>query len=217
MENKVNISSLISETTKHIGEVAWVNPRDVTGLPSKSEVQEMELSEDWDESFSDELVDYIKKWFEYTRKPTYIDDGHAMSPVERYVDSMLYIYVNYHNSSAALFSLSSEQIDVESARKCLRIFCNYLLEQDLAEHERSIIQMYMTDLYQYDDLWDPPEGRFHKEFTKSENILVDFLGTHDLSVKSLKKYGVPEEIIDVVSETKLIKRIKKTGSEETTL
>jgi len=174
MENKIDISKLMSEVTKEVGEIKWVDPRNVTGLPTKIEILEMESQDKRNESITDDLVDYIEKWFEYTFRSS-ISDGELRSPIEKYVDSMLYIFLEYHNSTAGIFVLDPNILSVEDARNCLPVFKKYLLNCELTDFERNTIQMYLTDFYQFDDLWEPSAGRFHKEFSDRENALISLL------------------------------------------
>lgn len=172
MENKVDISLLISETSKFYNRIEWVDPRDVVGLPDKDEVLRLESIGEWDESLADDLNDYIEEWFELARIDKCFNEDSLKSPIERYVDAKLYIFVKYHNSPAALFTLDPEIISVEYAKKCINIFKNYLSDESLTESEKETIRMYLTDFYQIDDLWSSKEGRFYRDLSDSENSLL---------------------------------------------
>jgi len=173
--------------------LVWQNPEDITGLDDNTYS---------DEDLSDVLFDYYEIC--YKQGESCLPKDHPYTLTESYIRVMIYLIIEHNSSLAATSVPPPENVTSFEAKKCLPFFMSTLLNRDLLEHTIDTIQMYICDFYQYDDLWEPPDGRFYHDLTKSENLLIDFLGKKDLCIGSLKTYGIPREILPLVAETKLI-------------
>lgn len=189
-------------------ELSWVFPQDIKGLDRELIIQAREADELSSEAdLSDVVFNYIQEC--YRQGESCLSQDIQWGLTESFVRAMVYLIVEFQNSLAASNVPPSENVTSMDAKVCLQYFVEVLLNGNLNEYEVEMIQGYICDFYQYDDLWEPPEGRFFGELTKAENILIDFLGTRDLGIASLKKYGVPKEIMPMVLGTSLIERIKQ--------
>jgi hypothetical protein len=186
-------------------QLKWIPPETITGLNLDDIFKIRESDDGWtsETDLSEQVFNYFKEC--YRQGDSCLPKNSSMTLVELYVRAMVNLIIEYHSSLAAV-SIPSDRITIEDARNCLPFFSNMLLDTDLDEYEVKTLQQYICDFYQYDDLWQPPEGKFHKELKDSENMLVDFLCTRSLRVESLKQFGVPDEIMPFVGGTKLIKK-----------
>ena len=209
MENKLVDISTIKEHLERKSldpsyKLEWIYPENITGL-NKNEIFKARNSTEWtsDIDLSEIIYKYIQEW--YNQGETSLPESCAWSITEAYIRAMIYLIREYHSSLAASSVPDPEGVTVVDARNCLPFFVDVLLNCNLPEGITDTIQMYICDFYQYDDLWSPPEGRFHQELSSSENILINFLATRDLSITSLLEHGIPDEIMPKISKTKLIK------------
>lgn len=188
----------------HSFQLKWISPEDVTGL-NRDDIFKAGETEDWTSvtDLSIEVFNYVKAC--YSQGDSCLGEGASQSLTELYVRAMTYLIAEYDSSLAGI--AIPERVEIKDARSCLPIFVGALLNRDVTESAVRKLQQYICDFYQYDDLWEPPEGKFCKELTAAENMLVDFMGTRDLEVGSLRQYGVPKEIMPYVESTKLIKKV----------
>lgn len=187
--------------------VKWVSPENIAGLNEKEALKIREGDErSSEEDLSDLVYDYIQECYKQGKSCLPVNCPYSLT--EAYVRAMVYLIVEFNNTLAATSVPPPENVTSSEAKKCLPFFVEVLLNKELTEFQIDTLQMYICDFYQYDDLWDPPEGRFNDEFTKLENLLVGFLGTRDLSIDTLKAYGIPQEIMPLVEKTRLIQSVK---------
>lgn len=193
----------------HSFQLKWISPEEVTGL-DRNEIFRVRETEDWtsETDLSEKVFKYVKVC--YDQGDSCLGENASQSLTELYVRAMTSLIVEYDSSLAAV--AVPREVEFKDARNCLPIFVDALLNRDTSEYARDALQQYVCDFYQFDDLWEPPEGKFHKELTTAENMLVAFLGNRILEVDSLRQYGVPKEIMPFVANTKLIKKVLEQGA-----